>query len=577
MTSFLENLGLDAFRKSEETVANLFLRVANEGTPIVGYSGNLYVERRFGDAKIIIREFVHDATGCIEIMGADTHCVGHCIWHCRLACADPQPKDADQLERRCMLQTLDGTGMAIVNLIHGDILPSFLPDDEIRLQMIGFPESIRYFADEDGYVESVPAGRGGHKMLPSPGSIFSASFLHNHDCNVPEAERDYTTDDYVLVCGVVESITGGTSMPDEEPVENAFIKCVIRTSFGPLELVHHIELVPKNLLCNLHPGAFVSTVCVLAGDVAIGPYATGIVLDAEHDLRLLRYAYATATAERVRLALAEDCTYGPHRGKEAVAAALQALCAHGEQKHFAFMARLRDFDGDEAQRLPDFPEGGRCVILAAGAETSYWNILCIKTDAEGKISRIVATADSRYHFRLDEAPAAPDDGLEKCYPESATETMLIRASTLLGIIDRRDGASTDCPRHDEFLGRAEEMLDALSGYPEGEQAAGLKNIFGYLFAKEYEVWWNDHHPFRFFPRPVIYLPHNAIANMLNTALPDKAYAKARGEMDLGKSFYSDFAGFAQRVCLTGERYTAELLQCLILVQRLGELSAPLVG
>ena len=70
---------------------------------------------------------------------------------------------------------------------------------------------------------------------------------------------------------------------------NAYIRCIIGTQYGDLELVHTIDQVAEEQRCNIKAGAIVSGAFVLSGDAAIYEYEKGMVLDAEHDLRLLRF------------------------------------------------------------------------------------------------------------------------------------------------------------------------------------------------------------------------------------------------------------------------------------------------
>ncbi|MDD4797727.1 MAG: hypothetical protein PHO66_08170 [Eubacteriales bacterium] len=247
MATFIENFGLGFLTETEDGVVELMGLIAQEGNVIVGYSGSYYLNHHFGDAQFIVRALLEEESKQISVIGLDTHSSGNSIWNCRLSVANPQPKDADPLERRVILTKIDdGSGMAVANIVNADVLPSFMEDDEVVLQMIGFPLSIDYFADEDKYADSIPSDRSGKKMLLADGSVFSSGFLHNHEPDRREEETDHSTDDYILVRGTVKNLYWGELQFGENINQHAFLRCIIETTYGSLELVHQLQAVDEN-------------------------------------------------------------------------------------------------------------------------------------------------------------------------------------------------------------------------------------------------------------------------------------------------------------------------------------------
>ena len=67
---------------------------------------------------------------------------------------DITPKDSLPTERLFMFKNhADGSGMLPIHIINADVLPSFLEDDVVSMQMCAFPLDINYYADEDDYAD----------------------------------------------------------------------------------------------------------------------------------------------------------------------------------------------------------------------------------------------------------------------------------------------------------------------------------------------------------------------------------------------------------------------------------------
>lgn len=407
MANFIENFGLDFLTKTEDDTAKLISVLAQEGKAILGYYGFPYLNKRYGDAQFIVRTRLDHEKKQPEVTGLDTHSSGRCIWNARLAAAaDVTPKNADVTERRCILaRQEDGNGMAIVNIVNADVLPSFLPDDPIALQMIAFPVSIEYFENEGAYADSQEKWRGAKKWLLADGTLFPSGFMFNHDPGRPEEEKNDALDDHMLLRGTVKNLYHGILQFGEKK-HNGFIRCMIDTQYGELELVHTYEQVPEKLRGNIKKGSIVSGIFVLSGDAAIYDYQAGFIKDEEHHLRALRYNFVKGEAERMRYILAEDAVYTSQatgkeiHGSDAVIEHFQDV--HGANAHyFAHMATIVSVDGSSTEGALKYHANKRCVVLAANREDNYESIVFIDLNADNRIARIELSTNGRYRFRID--------------------------------------------------------------------------------------------------------------------------------------------------------------------------------
>ena len=207
MPLYLENLNMDFFKESEDTMGALFGMTASEGKAKMGYYNYPYFNKHFGNAQIILRTGYRepgeeDDRRCLQAEGLDTHISGRCVWEVRLHEMNVNRKDADLLSKRVAVTRMDGGGMAIVNLVNADVLPSFMANDIIKMQMVAFPDLIEYYKDEDDYAEHQSEGKSGKKFLIGEGAVLPTGILRNRDPNSSEYESDDNLDDLTAVRGI---------------------------------------------------------------------------------------------------------------------------------------------------------------------------------------------------------------------------------------------------------------------------------------------------------------------------------------------------------------------------------------
>ena len=428
--------GLGFIYDEEETTRNFFGHLIQNGKVINGYYGWPNLFNSMGDIDFYVKTKKNDE-GNLEVVGLDTHCCGRNVWELRNTGMDITPKDSLPTERLFMFKNhADGSGMLPIHIINADVLPSFLEDDVVKMQMCAFPLGITYYADEEEYVNDQPESKNGKSLLYSDGSLYPISFLHNHQVRDEKDDVDYSTDDHVLFKGTVKRLEHGVFEFDENKQVQAYIRCVIDTPYGELHFAHTIDQVEEEQRDNIKVGAVILGFCVLSGDVAIYEYDQGIVKDFEHNFNLLRQVIINGQAERMRSVLSEDAVYISDASKKSYEGIDEIInrfnYVHEEQsdKTFATPATIVSVDSDELE----YPVDTRCLLISYGNEENYSAIAFLDVDEEGNIKRIYITTDSRYHFREDEKirDASPLDDIE--LPESVIEPTYNRAK-FHGLID----------------------------------------------------------------------------------------------------------------------------------------------
>lgn len=420
MPAFLENLNMDFFEESEESYVSLLSLVGKEGKRIYGYYNLPYWNAHLGDAQIIMRtapkeQDQDDKQKELFVAGLDTHSIGSCVWEVLINGMNIDRKNADRLSKRLMVTEVNNAGTAVVNLVNADVLPSFLEGDTIKMQMIALPGLVEYYKDEEDYAAHQPDDENGKKWLIGEKSVIATGMLRNRSPQSSEFESNENLDDITAIRGIVKALYWGKIKIGEES-QNAYLRCIIDTSFGELEIVHTVEQVEESLRCNMKVGATVVMYGTLSGDVAIYEYEKGIVRDEENNLAAMRYVFSGNDPERIRSILSKDVIYQARDGKEyrgadAVIERIKYVQRENPNQYFAHFARISSVE--EREDKTEYSAGKRCLVLALKEETNYESLAFFDYDTEGNICRIVTTADSRYNFEVQTPPLEDDkDGQE---------------------------------------------------------------------------------------------------------------------------------------------------------------------
>ncbi len=413
MSNFIECLGLGFLTETEEQVRKLWRYIAQEGEEIYGYYGLPYLNCHFGDAQLILRTLRNDGEKKIEIVGMDTHSSGNCVWDVRICGMNIPRKGADIMERRCVvLRSDDGGGMAVINIVNADVLPSFDEGEKIRLQMAAFPHVVEYFADEDEYIAAQPEDTDGKKWLLSDGTMMPVGLMRNRNPESEAFEIDDALDDLMLIRGTVKKLYYGMLKWGEEEY-GGYLRCIIRTDYGDLEIVHTVDDVKEEQRNNIKLGAVVNGVFTMSGDAAVYEYENGFIRDEEHNLSILRSTFCGADAERMKSVFSEDALYISERdedmctGRDAIIERLKDY-AEAEEKCYAKLATI--VSGDEKL---SYREGKRCIVLSCGSEKDYEAIAFADIDDTGRITKLHISTDRRYEFKIDEKRARKKCSVKK--------------------------------------------------------------------------------------------------------------------------------------------------------------------
>ena len=582
MANFIENFGLGDLTLTEEDTIKFLGYIAKQGKLLVGYKGT-YINHNLGNAQFILRTALNEEENRFEVIGVDTHSTGKCIWECRIFGDDPTPSSFGPLQRRCLLVPQDSReGMTIINIVNSEVLPSYLEGDIIKLQVVAFPVLINYFADEESYINHQSAKYPGSKrVILANGAIFPSGYLLNRDPRRSESERDSDLDDHVLVRGTVKKcFTGQAVIKDKQLTK--FVRCIIDTDFGELELVHPYKMVGKEQRENMRVGATVSAICVLSGDAAIYEYEDGIVLDEENNLRLMRSCAFTGDEDRLRLILDKNCVFYIETTGQTLDGADKVIhhfrnaneAVRKEENFYIYPATISSLDDYEETDIPPlYGPGKRCHILAAGNAEHYESITFIDLNELGRVTRITLSCDGRYRFKIDRPHRKPQIYDEFAAATNAATPILMRAK-FAGIIGWTEELPEQCEDCTVFKSNAELMMEQVAAHAPSDNAKAFEAIFSYLFAKAIEkrikLVISDGGP----AIPDInYSPVDALKGTIDTDLPEQLHKKVVEGMAEGALLYLGFRQFVSESEPDEETYNRELISSLILVQQLGAIYA----
>ncbi len=571
MPFFLENYGLDGLCDSEDATRALIHHIMQNGKPIVGYYENSYLNMHYGDVQMILRtERNDDGTG-LCVTGIDAHVAGESVWEARISDMNINRKDSDCLSRRILISQIDDdSGLAVVNLINADVLPNFAKDEPIIMQMAAFPAKIDYFSDEDEYINAQPNSTlfEMKSLILEDGLVIPTGLLSNRSPSNPDFDEDDNLDDYVNVRGTVKKLVQGVFELNGEKY-HSFIRCIIGTQYGDLELLHTIDDVAEGQHKNIHVGAIVSAVCVLSGDVAIYEYENGVIYDEAHDLSMLRGIFSGENPERMRNALAANVEYLSehsgitYNGADEIIERFREVQDNTKNNcpYSAFYATISRVDSSAS-----IEQKRRAIALSRDNGQSFDSVAFIDVGNDGKIIKLTIS-DSEYYRIVVDTSLQPRRVISRDeYPGSAAELMIKRA--------RMQGIVSDNLTDDEvinggdhtwqFKDSSKKMFDALCNAELSDEM--LENAFGYLFAKAIETERCNQQAISMF---LNYEPSDAFAGTFRTSLNAIEEEKIVGAMEIGKSFAMDFKYFQEEI----EQFNIEknLPMAFFIVQQLGRI------
>lgn len=541
-------LGLEELAQDDEFLEYLIYDIVRYGNEINGYTGNPYFIKNYGSAEFVVRTERNEGEKRIHFIDLDTHTQGMCIWDVRVAVSDVDREDADKLEKRILVRHPEkGTGLAMVNILNADVLPSYLEDDLLRMQVVGLAECIDYFPSAEEFEDSIEKPDLGFRMLPAEGAVIATGFLNNRNPDSKGYGKISHLEDINLVRGIVTEVLYGTFVIDDsEDPFTPYISCRVETEFGKLEIEHTLDQVKEDQRDNIKVGSTVVAGVILSADVAIDEYEKGIVVDEHHDLKLLKYTLMKGSADRLVRRLADDCVYLSDSSGKGLTSNQEIIdyieYVKKERAHDGVYAYIAELVESDIEVSDEYYEGRECIAVAYGDPGKTEQLLFVDYDECGQITRITVTSDKRLRFKVEEPPEydRDQDMGEPIVPEDYYDAMLMRAQCAIGLeaktLDFNEVRNSE--RYAEWKENAKEAVSRIrtSDFDSLEKLEGeYSNVFGLLFSK---------------------------------AIAMEGHERA---FNMSKQFYKDFVRYHDRLDLTEEYFLDEMIDALVYAQAIGHL------
>lgn len=387
--NYLEQLGLGDFCEDESFFMYLLQEICENGKVFRGYYG-FYIWDRLFD----ILEFnchIEPDGDSNKLTGFTSHISSNCFW--RLAVADTQQESLSNedndgekyvLEREYDFVDPEADpreGSVHIFLVNADVIPDYHSGDLITMQVSAIASKVSYYPDQKAFENNPITTIMGQPVL----------YPMNRAANFLGAS---------IVTGEIESVEKFTFFNRaEEKIPIYYIN--VETQYGALSIVHPASLVAEGQEEYIHPGAVISAICDIQGDVAIGDYQQGAIIDENHLVALFHSCFVERDFTRLSRQLAKDCQYVDRDeeicadGSKEVITYLAGIMSYKEKNHepcYAWIGEVIGYEPDQknatVEDLP--PVGTRCVMLAQNEEYQVDCILFLMLDEDRKIKKIIS-------------------------------------------------------------------------------------------------------------------------------------------------------------------------------------------
>ena len=415
--AYYENYGL--YDLEEEHVRGIAEATIRNGEKKQGYNGNMYYFMETGNAEFwagVIKDNSKESSCFVDSI--DIHCGGNCVWEVIHMGINAQFPEDTELTKTILVSSTGKTdhsrgGMVPVKIINPMVLPSLMRDDRIVMQVVANPVRAEYYADEEEYTDAQPESESGKKYLLADGSLLPIHFMINHNAmeSGKKEEPDPSQDKLVTYRGTVKKVFIG-EVRFEGELAGKFIRCIIGTNFGDLELDHTFAEVPEEMRDNIKVGAVASGICMIQGDVSIYEFQEGMHNNHDSSLRILRSAFETGDTEKLSYMLSEKAVYetdnfkSAFTGKDEIIKRFNYVSSNRKNQYVADFAVVKQV---QFQKKTDYEPGTRCIALRTDESEEYESLAFITTDEEGTIEKIRVLTDPRYMFSLETPGAAKKD------------------------------------------------------------------------------------------------------------------------------------------------------------------------
>ncbi len=403
MPMIFDSIGLEGVFENERFFMGWLGHSIKNGRVIRGYSGD-YTHTKYGSVELYSHIVANGNQN--ELDGCNLQVSGASLWRVYL-----YPLYLKKDTSRVVATVIDyKTGdFTIMNIINPDVLPSFMENDELEVQVVANAISVNYYENEDALADTIDSIKEskydefmGQRVIPAMGTVIPNGFLLGHKVtekqDVLEAAEYNPNDELVLITGIVKMVYIKKVLIKEEEISK-FLVTTIDTQFGELEIVHSQSMISDSDIPFIKEGAVIQAVAVLSGDPAIHKYEDGIIKNHKNDLSALRYTLMEGNAERLNHILDDDALYEsvnkdtPISGKNKIIENINYVNDNTSIKYYSYLATLhKEYEGE------------RCIVLAENEEKNYTDIVRIEVDESGNITHIVVTDDSTMEFTIDQEP-----------------------------------------------------------------------------------------------------------------------------------------------------------------------------
>lgn len=431
MANYLDLLGFGSIATDEEQFQNFLLYVLDNGDPITNYYGFPYINYHFGDIQIVCRSGRSQEANRLEFRGIDTHADSLCAWKMRIEQKLVNENADDPTRVRLLTKGMDGSGLFTIDVVNGDVLPSFKKDEVIDLQMIAFAGQFTFYADEEDYERSVEPGINGTKTMIGENTIFPIGLFSENN----------KIKDIVQIHGVIQKLQWGVCNIDDQKFES-YLRCTVKTQLGDIVIALSLDDMKDNTSKQkLRKGGIIDCYARLSGDAAIYAYEKGLVKDAENNLRLVAYTLEEGDPERLRSVLAKNFFYHSDNGQKHITDMdefinfVNIVHRDGAAAHLDY-ATIESIE--EGTDMLKYPVGTRCAVISYEGQAGYDAIVFVDTTESGEISCIYLSRESRYHFRADQPlPDGPD--VDELLSDATYQTAICSRAHFYNLVDNSIG------------------------------------------------------------------------------------------------------------------------------------------
>lgn len=313
--ALLQSFGLDFLDEDENLLHTFISNALQKGYISKTYYGSKHLNYYYGflrkdgsvigDPLQIICNLEESSEGRLDLGSFDVHNTGSNVWKFKVLteCNDEIKRYTGQRQIVCN-SINDQDGLIVVNVMNPDILPSYLPGDEIKLQMKAIAIDINFYKNDEEYMNSYK-----NEFKLGEGVVSSTQYIYNHqlgfDGKPLNRDIDYEANDYTLVRGKVKSFHIYAIANDDGKEMCRFINTIVETKYGDLEIVHSFSHIKNEQF--IAEGSEVLALCVLQGDALL--VDKDIILNRENNIRALNFALNSGETNRISNILTDDVYY----------------------------------------------------------------------------------------------------------------------------------------------------------------------------------------------------------------------------------------------------------------------------